>query len=100
MKISRFDIAEYLDSPEMISEYLNTVLEEGNEADFMVALGHVAKAVGMHRISEATGMSRTSLYKALRPGARPRFETVMKILKALGETIRVSPASGPDRKLI
>ena len=64
MGTSKFDIADYLDSKEMIAEYLNTVLEEGDNTDVINAIGHVAKAIGMTKISEATGLSRPSLYKA------------------------------------
>ena len=85
MKTSKFDIANYLDNYEMIAEYLNTVLEEGNDADLISAIGHIAKAVGMTKIAEQTGMSRTSLYKALSDGAKPKFETIMKVLKALAD---------------
>ena len=52
MDTSKFDIAEYLDDEEMVQEYLNTVLEEGNAQEIIVALGHVAKAIGMSRIAE------------------------------------------------
>ena len=60
MGTSKFDIADYLDSKEMITEYLNTVLEEGNESDIIIAIGHIAKAIGMTKISEETGLSRPS----------------------------------------
>ncbi len=93
METSKFDIAEYLDSNEMIAEYLNAVLEEGNDADIITAIGHIAKAVGMTKIAEKTGMSRPSLYKALSDGAKPQFETIMKVLKAIGGQIRVTPVS-------
>lgn len=93
MNTSKFDIADYLDSNEMIAEYLNTVLEEGNNADVITAIGHIAKAVGMTRIAEETGLSRPSLYKALSEGAKPQFETIMKVLKAIGGQIRISPVS-------
>jgi probable addiction module antidote protein len=63
MKTSKFEIADYLDNHEMIAEYLNTVLEEGNEAEIVTAIGQVAKAIGMTKIAEETGMSRPSLYK-------------------------------------
>ena len=52
MKISKFDIAEYLDNEEMVQEYLNNVLEEGNSNEIVAALGHVAKAIGMSKIAE------------------------------------------------
>jgi len=76
-----------------ISEYLNTVLEEGNDTDVITAIGHIAKAIGMTKIAEETGMSRSSLYKALSEGAKPQFETIMKVLKAIGGQIRVTPVS-------
>lgn len=94
MDTSKFDIADYLDSNEMIAEYLNAVLEEGDNADMIAAIGHIAKAVGMTKIAEETGLSRPSLYKALSDGAKPQFETIMKVLKAIGGQIKVSPISG------
>lgn len=93
MATTRFDIADYLDSEEMIAEYLNTVLEDGDSSDLIVAIGHVAKAIGMSKIAEKTGMSRPSLYKALSDGAKPQFGTIMKILKAIGGQIKVKPMS-------
>ena len=93
METSKFDIADYLDSNEMIAEYLNAVLEEGNNDDVIVALGHIAKAVGMSKIAEETGMSRPSLYKALSVGAKPQFSTIMKVLKAVGGKIQINPIS-------
>lgn len=91
METSKFDIADYLDSNEMIAEYLNAVLEEGNDAEIVVALGHIAKAIGMTKIAEETGMSRPSLYKALSEGAKPQFSTIMKVLKAVGGQIHINP---------
>ncbi|MCO5276068.1 MAG: putative addiction module antidote protein [Flavobacteriales bacterium] len=93
METSRFDIADYLDSSEMIAEYLNEVLEEGSDSEIVSAIGHIAKAIGMTKIAEETGMSRPSLYKALAAGADPKFSTIMKVLKAVGGQLRVSPAS-------
>ena len=58
METSKFDIADYLDSKEVIAEYLNTVLEEGDSGDVITAIGHIAKAIGMTKISEETGLSR------------------------------------------
>jgi len=93
METSRFEIANYLDNKEMIAEYLNTVLEEGNHADVINAIGHIAKAIGMTKIAEETGLSRPSLYKALSDGAKPQFGTIMKVLKAIGGQIQVNPTS-------
>jgi probable addiction module antidote protein len=91
MKPIALEISEFLDSEEMITTYLNTVLEEGDEEDLVVAIGHVAKAIGMGKIAQQTGMSRTSLYKAFAEGANPQFQTVLKVLRSLGSEIKVSP---------
>lgn len=93
MQVTKFEIADYLDNKEMIAEYLNTVLEEGNNQEIITAIGHVAKAIGMTKIAEETGLSRPSLYKALAEGAKPQFETVMKVLKAIGGQLQVNPTS-------
>jgi probable addiction module antidote protein len=93
METSKFDIADYLDSKEMIAEYLNTVLEEGDSQDVIVAIGHVAKSIGMTKIAEETGLSRPSLYKALSDGAKPQFATIMKVLKAVGGQVQINPIS-------
>ena len=93
MDSSKFDIADYLDSNEMIAEYLNIVLEEGDDSQIIVAIGNIAKAIGMTKIAEETGMSRPSLYKALSDGAKPQFSTIMKVLRAVGGQIRVNPVT-------
>ena len=93
MVTSRFDIADYLDSNEMIAEYLNTVLEEGDNEDIIVAIGHVAKSIGMTKIAVETGLSRPSLYKALSEGAKPQFATILKVLKAIGGQIKITPTT-------
>ena len=86
---STFDIADYLDQPEVITAFLNEVLQNGDPGDLIVAMGHVVKAMGMTAIAEKTGMSRTSLYKALQPNAKPQFDTVFKVLKAFGGEIEI-----------
>ena len=91
MESTKFDIADYLDSKEMIAEYLNEVLEEGNDAQIINAIGNIAKAIGMTKIAEETGLSRPSLYKALSDGAKPQFGTIMKVLKAVGAQIQINP---------
>jgi probable addiction module antidote protein len=91
METTKFDIADYLDNKEMIAEYLNSVLEEGDNNDIITAIGHIAKAIGMSQISKETGLSRPSLYKALSDGAKPQFATIMKILKVIGGQIQVTP---------
>jgi len=88
-EVTKFDIAEYLDDDAMIAEYLNTVLEDGDAEDIIAALGHVAKARGMSKIAADTGLSRPSLYKALSQGSRPQFDTILKVLRAVGGNINI-----------
>ncbi|WP_298033175.1 addiction module antidote protein [uncultured Desulfovibrio sp.] len=83
MRLTKFDIVNYLDSEEAIAAYLSSVMEE-NDPDLLVAaLGDIARARGMAKLAEDAGLNRESLYKALRPGAKPRFDTVFRIMKAL-----------------
>jgi probable addiction module antidote protein len=87
--ISEFDPAAYLDSEELIAEYLSQVLAEGNTDELILAVGHVAKARGMAKIAKDAGLGRESLYKALAPGAKPRFDTLLKVMRALGVQLQV-----------
>jgi probable addiction module antidote protein len=89
-KIKPFDPSEYLDDDEVVAEYLTAALEDPNPEVFLAAIGHVAKARGMSAIAETTGLGRESLYKALTPGAKPRYDTVLKVLGSLGVRISVS----------
>jgi probable addiction module antidote protein len=90
VKISEYDTAEFLDSEEVIAEYLTAAMEDSNPDVFINALATVARARGMTRLAKDSGLSRESLYKTLAPGAKPRFETIMKITKALG--VPMAPA--------
>jgi probable addiction module antidote protein len=82
--LPEFDITEHLDSDEAIAEYLTVVLEDNDPALFAAALGDIARARGMTEIAKASGLTREALYKALRPTASPRFDTIAKVCKALG----------------
>ncbi|MFN5009961.1 MAG: addiction module antidote protein [Gammaproteobacteria bacterium] len=79
-----FDTSDFLDDDEIIAEYLTAALEESDPDVFLTAIGQVAKARGMARIADRTGLGRESLYKALAPGAKPRYDTVLKVLQSLG----------------
>jgi len=89
-KITEFDPSAYLDNDEVIAEYLAAALEDQNPEVFLAALGHVAKARGMTFVAQDTGLGRESLYKALAPGAKPRYDTVMKVLNSLGVKFSVT----------
>jgi len=88
-KLKAFDITRYLDSEEAMAEYLSQVLEDGDNAELIRALGHIAKAKGMATVARESGLGRESLYKALSEGSQPRFDTISKVINALGLKISV-----------
>lgn len=90
LNLKKFDSSEHLDSEETIAEYLTAALEDENPDVFLTAISDVAKARGMASVAKATGLGRESLYKALAPGAKPRYDTIMKVLHGLGVKISVS----------
>ena len=86
-----FDAADYLDSEEVIAEYLNVALSSEDPDLFLQAIADVAKARGMAQVAKETGLGRESLYKALAPGAKPRYDTVLKLIRALGVELHMTP---------
>ena len=86
---SAFDAAEYLDNEEVIAEYLNDAAQDENPDVLLRAMADVAKARGMAQVARDAGLGRESLYKTLKPGAKPRHETVKAILGALNVRLAV-----------
>jgi probable addiction module antidote protein len=91
VKVTPFDAAEYLDSPEMIAHYINEALESEDLALIATAIGNVARAKGMSEVAEKAGLSRENLYRALGGEAKPEFGTVIKVLHALGMDLVAHP---------
>lgn len=88
--LREFDVANYLDSKEMIAEYLTQVLKDGDLDELLSAIGDVAKAKGMTQIAKETGLGRESLYKSFASGSKPKFDTVVKVLDSLGIKLEAS----------
>lgn len=86
-----FDMSAILDSEEAMTEYVRQVLEDGEMDEMLRAVGYIAKSRGMAQVAKDSGLGRESLYKALRPGAQPKFETISKVLKAIGFRLSVEP---------
>ncbi len=84
VKLLPFDAARYLTDDAAIAEYMTAVLESGDPDLLVLALGDVARARGMAQVAKDSGLGRESLYKALAPGAKPRFDTILKVARALG----------------
>lgn len=85
-KTTRFDVAEHLRTPEEMAAYLEASIEEANgDATFIAkALGDIARAKGMSQVAKDAGLSRESLYKALSGDRNPNFDTILKVISALG----------------
>jgi len=81
-----YDVAEHLRSPEEMAAYLEACLEEadGDAAVIAKALGDIARAKGMTQVARDAGLSRESLYKALSGERSPDFDTILKVIAALG----------------
>lgn len=94
-ELPEFDMAEYLEDDEAVAQYLTIVLEENDPSALADALGTIARARGMASIAQGAGIGREALYKALRPGAQPRFDTVQRVCAALGVKLVALPAAQP-----
>lgn len=89
--LAPFDAADYLDDEETIAEYLTAALQDPNPDVFLTAVRDVARARGMSQLAKDAGLGRESLYKTLTPGAKPRYDTVLKLLHALGVKLSANP---------
>ncbi len=85
-----WDSAAHLKNDDDIAHYLEAVFEDGDPGLITHALGVVARAKGMTQVAQAAGLGRESLYKALSPEGNPEFATVLKVMHALGLTLKVS----------
>jgi len=92
-KLVPFDAARYLSDDTAVAEYMNAVLETGDTDLLLLALSHVARARGVAQVAKDAGLGRESLHKALAPGAKPCFDTVVKVARALGVRLGVLPVS-------
>lgn len=91
---TRYDVAEHLRTPEEMAAYFEACFEEANgDAAFIAkALGDIARARGMSQVARDAGLSRESLYKALSGERSPNFDTILKVVAALGLKLHVEPA--------
>ena len=90
-----FDMARQLESDEDIAAYVTMAIEDGDAAELAHALGVAAKARGMSEIAQTTGITREALYKALKPNAKPRFDTINRVCAALGVRLVAQPVHSP-----
>jgi probable addiction module antidote protein len=92
LKTVPFDIVKFLDSEEAIQEYFSRVMADGDTDEIIAALNDIARARGMAAVAREAGLGRESLYKALSVGSQPRFDTILKVVRALGLQLTVAHA--------
>lgn len=100
LKTKKYDVADYLDSDEMIAAYLDAAFESGDTSRIAEALGDVARARGMTKIAKATGLAREQLYKTLSAAGKPELSTVLKVMAAFGGGLRANFPRVPSRRPI
>jgi probable addiction module antidote protein len=96
VKTAPFDPAEHLDNPEVIAHYLSEALATEDPEFIARAIGTVARAQGMTSVAREAGINRENLYRALGAGAHPEFDTVIRVLRALGVQLEAKPK--PQRR--
>ena len=97
-KVTNFDFSEYLKDEKTIAAYLSAIVEENDPKLLLAAIGDIAKARGMAKIASDSGLGRESLYKALNSEAKPRFDTIIRVLNSLGVEIGFN-AINEDKKV-
>ncbi|MFK4002540.1 addiction module antidote protein [Qipengyuania sp. NPDC077563] len=91
MKTKPFDAAKYLESAEDFADLVNDALATGHPGYISAALGTVARAYGMSKLAQETGLNRATLYAALKEGGNPTLDTVVKVTSAFGVTLGATP---------
>jgi probable addiction module antidote protein len=89
-----YDVAEHLRTPKEMAAYLEACIEEadGDAAFIAKALGDIARAKGMTQVAKDSGLTRESLYKSLSGERSPGFDTILKVITALGLSLHAAPA--------
>ena len=90
-KTKTFDVADFVQDEETIAEYLNLALDDPNPEMLLLAVKNIARARGMAQLAHDAGLGRESLYKALSEGAKPRYDTILKVVRALGVKLQAKP---------
>jgi probable addiction module antidote protein len=92
LNLAPFEAADYLRDNAAMAEFLSAALEDCDPDVFLQAVRTAARARGMSQLARDTGLGRESLYKALAPGAKPRYDTMLKLVQALGMRLHAAAA--------
>lgn len=97
VKVTDLDVAEFLDTEESVKLFLKEALAENDPVFWQHCVSTAARSAGMTKIAEKSGLNRESLYKAMKEDAHPRFDTVMRVLNAMG--LQLSLKIVPEKKV-
>ena len=97
VKVTDLDVAEFLDTEESVKLFLKEALAENDPVFWQHCVSTVARSAGMAKIAEKSGLNRESLYKAMKEDAHPRFDSVMRVLNAMG--LQLSLKIVPEKKV-
>lgn len=98
LKTKRFDASKYLGTPESRASLLEDALASGDKKYIAVALGHIAKAYGVAKLAEETGLTRQSIYNSFGERGNPTLETLLKILPHFEVALTATPKAGVKAK--
>ena len=99
-EVSDLDVADLLKTEEDVKLFLEEALAENDPVLWQHALGDAAQSIGMAKIAETAGLNRESLYKALKEDAHPRFDTIMRVLNAMGFKLCITPCAVAEKKAV
>ena len=88
-KLKPFNLFNYFETQEEINTYLAECFRDKDPQVFVSALGHLAKHHGMSKVSKLTGLNRESLYKTFSGKVQPKWDTIVRVMRALNIDIMV-----------
>lgn len=95
MEVTKWDMADYIETPEDVIVYLSTALEEGEPADVINVIGAIARSKGMTKLAKEVGVSREALYTSLSEKGNPSFITIFNLLRSMGIALQAQKISAP-----
>ena len=95
MKVTDWDMADYIKTPEDVILYLSTALEEGEPVDVINVIGAIARSKGMTKLAKEVGVSREALYTSLSEKGNPSFITIFNLLRSMGIALQAQKISAP-----
>jgi len=88
--LTEYNPFDHLLTEDELSQYLTDAYEDDDPAVFVVALGHAIKHRGVAQVADAAGLNRESLYKVINGKVQPKWNTIHRLMRALGVHLSVA----------